>query len=55
MIKNESKLEKEIQISALTLDNLRKRLYRFFELESEWTNTRQPGWNEEQFCRDLPC
>ena len=55
MIKNESKFVKEIQISALTPDKLRKRLYRFFELESEWTNTRQPDWNEEQFCRNLPC
>ena len=55
MIKNESKFVKEIQISALTPDKLRKRLYRFFELESEWTNTRQRDGNEEQCVRNLPC
>jgi len=55
VIKNESTLDKKIQISALTPDKLKKRLYRFFELEPEWTDTRQPGWNEEQFCRNLPC
>jgi len=52
--KHESRLAKEIQISTLTLDQLHKRLYRFYELESEWMSTRQPGWNEEQFCRELP-
>ena len=55
MIENESTLDKKIQISALNLDKLKKKLYRFFELEPEWTDTRQPGWNEEQFCRNLPC
>jgi len=55
VIENESTLDKKIQISALTPDKLKKRLYRFFELEPEWTDTRQPGWNEEQFCRNLPC
>ena len=53
MTKHESKLAKGIRISTLTLDKLRKSLYRFYELESEWTSTRQPGWNEEQFCREL--
>ena len=51
---NKLTLAKEINISTLTLDKLCNRLHRFIELESEWTDTRQPGWNKEQFLRELP-
>ena len=54
MVINESNIDKNIHISSLTLETLRGQLARFFELEPEWIRARQPGWNEEQFCRELP-
>ena len=54
MVTNKLTLAKEIEIYTLTLDKLRNKVHRFLELESEWMDTRQPGWDERQFYRDLP-